>query len=62
MGTQIQDKDEYKDNDKPRDRLCATSQGNKDQLELELVLDERMSNEPVDINSEEYKKVNEKAH
>ena len=32
------------------------SQGNKDQRELEL--GERMSNEAVDINAEEYKKVN----
>ena len=40
--------------------LCITSpsisQGNKDQRELEL--GERMSNEAVDINAEEYKKVN----
>ena len=36
------------------------SQGNKDQRELELR--EGMSNEAVDINAEEYKKVNDKAH
>ena len=34
----------------------SVSQGNKDQREL--VLGERMSNEAVDINTEEYKKVN----
>ena len=34
----------------------SVSQGNKDQRELEL--GERMSNEAVDINAEEYKKVN----
>ena len=34
----------------------SISQGNKDQRELEL--GERMSNEAVDINAEEYKKVN----
>ena len=33
----------------------SVSQGNKDQRELEL--GERMSNEAVDINAEEYKKV-----
>ena len=33
----------------------SISQGNKDQRELEL--GERMSNEAVDINAEEYKKV-----
>ena len=38
----------------------SISQGNKDQRELEL--GERMSNEAVDINAEEYKKVNHKAH
>ena len=38
----------------------SVSQGNKDQRELEL--GERMSNEAVDINAEEYKKVNDKAH
>ena len=38
----------------------SLSQGNKDQRELEL--GERMSNEAVDINAEEYKKVNDKAH
>ena len=38
----------------------SISQGNKDQRELEL--GERMSNEAVDINAEEYKKVNDKAH
>ena len=38
----------------------SVSQGNKDQRELEL--GERMSNEAVDINAEEYKKVNDTAH
>ena len=33
----------------------SISQGNKDQRELEL--GERMSNQAVDINAEEYKKV-----
>ena len=38
----------------------SVSQGNKDQRELEL--SERVSNEAVDIHTEEYKKVNNQAH
>ena len=37
-------------------RFSFCQQGSKDQRELEL--GERMSNEAVDINAEEYKKVN----
>ena len=38
----------------------SVSKGNKDQRDLEL--GERMSNKALDINAEEYKKVNDKAH
>ena len=38
----------------------SVSKGNKDQRDLEL--GERMANEAVDINAEEYKKANYKAH